>query len=95
VKNNLVKSLKEENLRTKIIGDIFEALEYAKQKHPAWDKNIIKNYLIVCKEFGEVTKEINDYIDKKTDYKERIIYEMNQLAAMCIRFLENIEGMER
>lgn len=69
---------------------IEQALQAAKKKHPIWPENIHKRMSIVIEEIGEVSKAILQYEDEGGDWDE-IKKEMEQSAAMCVRFLESLE----
>ena len=76
-----------------LIADILAELSRAEQIHPKWPTDPIHAAAILAEEAGEVVKAVNDVaMDHKrgSDYKTEAI----QCAAMCIRFLKNLDKYE-
>jgi hypothetical protein len=78
------------------VHDILIELARAEHKHPIWPSDIAHQYLIVAEEHGEMAKALNDYLFKppelQSKYLEELRTETIHTAAMCIRFLKNLEG---
>jgi hypothetical protein len=68
----------------------------AEHKHPIWPSDIAHQYLIVAEEHGEMAKALNDYLFKPPEFQSKYLEELRtetiHTAAMCIRFLKNLEG---
>ena len=76
-----------------LIGDILDELKRAEYIHPKWPTDPVHAAAILAEEAGEVVKAVNDVaMDHKHDsnYKTEAI----QCAAMCIRFLKNLDKYE-
>ena len=76
-----------------LIADILAELERAEYIHPKWPTDPVHAAAILAEEAGEVVKAVNDVaMDHKrgSDYKTEAI----QCAAMCIRFLKNLDKYE-
>jgi hypothetical protein len=78
------------------VADIVDELRRAEHKHPIWPADIAHQYLIVAEEHGEMAKALNDYLFKPPEFQSKYLEELRtetiQTAAMCIRFLKNLEG---
>lgn len=72
---------------------LFE-LGKAKEKHPVWPTDPVYAGAIVCEEFGELMRAIVQFKGEGGDIPSMII-EAVQTAAMCFRFLNNIDNYKR
>ncbi|MDA3956885.1 hypothetical protein [Oceanispirochaeta sp.] len=76
-----------------IIESILCELALAEDTHPSWPKDIIHQVAIMAEESGEAVRAANQYVyERGTLYDYRM--ELIQTAAMCIRCLKNLEGVE-
>jgi hypothetical protein len=77
---------------TSILDKILKELKAAKKKHPRWPVHIVAQTAIVAGEAGELVKaSLNyKYESASEEEKKQMEKEAIQCAAMCIRFLENM-----
>lgn len=78
-----------------IAKDVLDELVRAEKIHPNYPSDPVHAAAIISEEAGEIVKAVNNIIDgKKTgrdsDYKTEAIH----CAAMCIRFLKNIDNFD-
>lgn len=79
-------------MQTAIIDAVVEELEKAKQKFPQWPTDPIHAATVVGEEAGELLKaclQICYEPNKKVTHSD-LIEEATQVAAMAIRFIENL-----
>jgi NTP pyrophosphatase (non-canonical NTP hydrolase) len=79
-----------------ILDDIFKELARAKRKHPNWPDHPAGQAGIVVEEAGELMKAcLQKKYERKTrddaDHRRSMRAEAVQVAAMAIRFLENLK----
>lgn len=70
--------------------EILDELERSENIHPNWPTDPVHAGAILAEEAGEVVKAINNVVTKHkedSDYRTEAV----QCAAMCIRFLKNLE----
>lgn len=70
--------------------EILRELERAETIHPNWPSDPVHAAAILAEEAGEVVKAVNNVVTKHkgdSDYRTEAI----QCAAMCIRFLKNLD----
>ena len=81
----------EREIRQKqIIQQIVEEVKRAESIHPKWPSDPVHAAAILSEEAGEVVKAVNNVATKHkgdSDYLTEAI----QCAAMCVRFLKNID----
>ena len=73
-----------------IMFDILHEIQRAEHIHPDWPTDPVHAGAILAEEAGEVVKAINNVVTKHkgdSDYKTEAI----QCAAMCIRFIKNMD----
>lgn len=73
-----------------IMLDILHEIKWAEFIHPEWPTDPVHAGAILAEEAGEVVKAINNVVTKHkgdSDYKTEAI----QCAAMCIRFIKNMD----
>jgi NTP pyrophosphatase (non-canonical NTP hydrolase) len=81
-----------------ILDEILKELKRAKKKHPNWPDHIVARAAIVSEEAGELVRAslIYKYERSVEGSEEQLLQikemrtEAVQTAAMCIRFLENL-----
>ena len=81
-----------ESPETFIIQEILSELRRAESIHPVWPNDPIYAAAIIGEEAGEVIKAVNNSVTgkkggKDSDYRTEAI----QCAAMCLRFLKNLD----
>ena len=74
-----------------ITEQIIKELVRAERKFPFWPDDIIHAAAIVNEESGELIRAALQYV-YEDGHKDELRKEAIQTAAMCIRFLKNIEG---
>jgi hypothetical protein len=80
----------EDSPEVLLCQEILEELQRAENIHPNWPTDPVHAGAILAEEAGEVVKAINNVVTKhkgESDYATEAI----QCAAMCIRFLKNID----
>ena len=76
-----------------LIGDILNELSRAETIHPKWPSDPVHAAAILADDAGEVVKAVNDVaMDHKRDSNCKT--EAIQCAAMCLRFLKNLDKYE-
>lgn len=73
---------------------VFCELERAETLHPAWPADLVKRAAIICEEAGEVIQAANNF-DEKKGSKKTLITEVVHVAACALRFLKNIEEINK
>ncbi len=77
------------------ICDILTELEFTKEVHPKYYKDVIHAVALVNEEAGEAIAAALDYTYTEDGSIEHIKKELIQTAAMCFRALENIENLRK
>lgn len=78
----------------KIITDIINEVESAKQKHPFWPDDLIHQTAIIQEECGESVRESLNIVYKEGGTYENLKKEIIQTAATCIRCLDYLNKRE-
>ena len=78
-----------ENITTLIRSELISA----KRIYPEWPTDIIHQVAIMAEESGEAVRASLNHVYHGEDISE-LKKELIQTAAMCIRCLENMEGMK-
>jgi NTP pyrophosphatase (non-canonical NTP hydrolase) len=78
------------NRQPRIIEQILEELDRAKELHPDYPTDMMYQINILVEEVGELSKAANDYKSGDGEASD-IIKEALQVGAMAIRFLENVK----
>lgn len=76
----------------KILNEIQNELERAKELHPDFPESIVRMVAIMAEEAGEAIREANRIEDDGNGDVEALRIELIQTAAMCVRCLEGLEG---
>lgn len=78
-----------------LIQEILFELRRAESIHPVWPNDPIYAAAIIGEEAGEVIKAVNNAVTGKKDGKDSDYRtEAIQCAAMCIRFLKNLDNFD-
>lgn len=80
----------EDSPEVLLCQEILDELERAETIHPNWPTDPVHAGAILAEEAGEVVKAINNVVTKHkedSDYRTEAV----QCAAMCIRFLKNLD----
>lgn len=73
-----------------LMFDILSELKRAETIHPNWPSDPVHAAAVLAEEAGEVVKAVNNVVTKHkgdSDYRTEAI----QCAAMCVRFLKNLD----
>lgn len=73
-----------------IVKEILREVLRAEKLHPKWPSDPVHAGAVLAEEAGEVVKAINNVVTKhngESDYATEAI----QCAAMCVRFLKNLD----
>lgn len=84
----------EDSPEVLLCQEILDELERAETIHPNWPTDPVHAGAILAEEAGEVVKAINNVVTKHkedSDYRTEAV----QCAAMCIRFLKNLDRYDR
>lgn len=84
------KNIEEGQKQYRILREIEDELKTAEGMHPDWPEDVIHQAAIVAEESGELIRaalQFNYEGGSLEDMKKEAI----QTAAMCIRFLKNID----
>jgi len=74
-------------LQSKIFNDIYKEVERANSLYPAFHSNH-EAYAVILEELDEVWDEIKK--SKEVTGNEQIKSELIQVAAMCVKYIENL-----
>lgn len=74
---------------------ILDELHRAEGIHPDWPTDPVHAAAVIAEEAGEIVKAVNNIVDgkkknKDSDYKTEAIH----CAAMCVRFLKNLDSYD-
>jgi len=84
-----------ESPETFLMLEIIDELRRAESIHPVWPNDPIYAAAIIGEEAGEVIKAVNNAVTGKKDGKDSDYRtEAVQCAAMCIRFLKNLDNFD-
>lgn len=86
-----MKTEKHKSPRQHIEQEVDDELQKAKAKHPHWPDDIIHAAAIVGEESGELIRAALQY-KYEGGKKEKLRKEAIQTAAMCLRFIENLDA---
>ena len=90
---NLENCLSEIPVEIPLVHEILVELKRAEKIHPVWPDDPIYAAAIISEEAGEVVKAVNNAVTGKKDGKDSDYRtEAIQCAAMCIRFLKNLDN---
>ena len=82
-----------ESPETFLVQEVLAELRRAERIHPTWPDDPIYAAAIIGEEAGEVIKAVNNAVTGKKDGKDSDYRtEAIQCAAMCIRFLKNLDN---
>lgn len=73
----------------KEIQIIRKATEAAKAKHPQFPNDLFAQISILAEEMGEVAQAANDLVFENIGSRDRILEEVADVAAVCVRMLED------
>ena len=78
-----------------LVHEILCELKRAESIHPVWPNDPIYAAAIIGEEAGEVIKAVNNAVTGKKDGKDSDYRtEAVQCAAMCLRFLKNLDNFD-
>jgi len=89
-----IESVFEIPAELQIAHEILIEVRRAETIHPNWPSDPVHAAAILAEESGEVVKAVNNVVTKHkgdSDYRTEAI----QCAAMCIRFLKNLDKYDR
>lgn len=81
--------IKCDNVQTEVLKNIVEERIRQDKKWGIQSHNFDRWFSILGEEFGEIAKEINK--NPNNLYNEDLIYDLTQVAAVCVAWLEYLE----
>lgn len=89
---NVIKRLRDDDHLAKIVNEVLDALDYARDKHPDFPRDLIGKMSIMNEETGEATQLANSIqLDQKGDVKD-FTHEVTQATCVGIRILLSMKG---
>lgn len=90
--DSVITRIKEDEHLAKIIRGVLDALDYARDKHPDFPRDLIGKMSIMNEETGEATQLANSIqLDQVGDVKD-FTHEVTQATCVGIRILLSMKG---